>query len=103
MDIPTVKVNWCLPVKTSSSFLFFLITFLSLKFLCQGAYYVSIYVNFDKKKTKILVSLTASGALSCEFNNGGCWKLSHGGKLYSACHVSYFARLLFIHYFGYEG
>ncbi|WJX82329.1 Vacuolar-sorting receptor 1 [Trifolium repens] len=31
----------------------------------------------------------ASGALSCEFNNGGCWKVSHGGRLYSACHEDY--------------
>lgn len=31
----------------------------------------------------------ASGTLSCEFNNGGCWKASHGGRLYSACHDDY--------------
>ncbi|CAL5192481.1 unnamed protein product [Lathyrus oleraceus] len=31
----------------------------------------------------------ASGALSCEFHNGGCWKQSHGGRLYSACHDDY--------------
>ncbi|XP_004492565.1 vacuolar-sorting receptor 1-like [Cicer arietinum] len=31
----------------------------------------------------------ASGTLSCEFNNGGCWKLARGGKLHSACHDDY--------------
>ncbi|CAI8612943.1 unnamed protein product [Vicia faba] len=31
----------------------------------------------------------ASGALSCDFHNGGCWKQSHGGRLYSACHDDY--------------
>ena len=34
------------------------------------------------------VCLTASGALRCEINNGGCWKKTQDGRAYSACIVS---------------
>lgn len=32
--------------------------------------------------------LSASGALRCEINNGGCWKKTQDGRSYSACIVS---------------
>jgi hypothetical protein len=37
----------------------------------------------------ILPDSTASGALHCGINNGGCWKKTQDGRTYSACVVSY--------------
>lgn len=37
--------------------------------------------------------LTASGALRCGLNNGGCWRGTQEGKTYSACIVSASASL----------
>jgi hypothetical protein len=36
----------------------------------------------------ILLDSTASGALHCGINNGGCWKKTQDGRTYSACVVS---------------
>lgn len=35
------------------------------------------------------ISVTASGALRCGINNGGCWRKTQDGRAYSACVVSF--------------
>lgn len=53
----------------------------------KTCYLIFLLTCFSFIYAMILLCLTATGALRCEINNGGCWKKTHDGVTYSACAV----------------